>query len=202
MPAHAAPASLRAHLRHLSTGPERVTGVPGDARRPAMMGANSRSQTHAHALANRRAIGIANCAASLLLLLSWPLAAAAQRSGEAWDDSHMQSNSARRFDPSPPRPPIRGSNRFEQSASAPTEAPPTTVPETTLHISQHEWAPGGPSGSSSGASRSSSRGSSSFGGISGGAAPSVSSGISRSSSGSRSSSLRSTSSGSERGRRR
>ena len=167
-----------------------------------MMGANSRSEMQVESRACRRAIEIAISAASLLLLFNWPLAAVAQRSGEAWDDSHMQSNSARSFDPSPPRPPIQGTNRFEQSASAPTEAPPTTVPETTLHISQHEWAPGGPSGSSTGASRSSSRGSSSFGGISGGAAPSVSSGISRGSSGGRSSSLRSTSSGNERGRRR
>lgn len=154
------------------------------------------------ALARRRGLAIAIGAGSVWISLAWPSAAVAQRSGEAWDDSHMRSNSARSFDPSPPRPPIRGTNRFEQSVSNPTAAPPTTVPETTLHISQHEWAPGGPSGGSPGASRSSSRGGASFGGISGGAAPSVSSGISRNSSGGRSSSLRSTSSGNQRGSRR
>lgn len=125
----------------------------------------------------------------LLLSLGQPLVAAAQHSGESWNDDHMQSNSARSFDPAPPRPPIQGTNRFEQSASNPTQAPPTTVPETTLEISQHEWAPGAGS-SASGATSQDRR--STFGGISGQPNPSVSSGIQRSSTG-RSSSLRSSS---------
>ncbi len=164
-----------------------------------MVGVNSRSETRAGVLSRQRAIEIASGAASLLLLFSWPLAAAAQQSGESWDDRHMQSNSERRFDPSPPRPPIQGSTRFEQSAAGVTEAPPTTVPETTLAISPHEWAPGG---AATGVSRSAPSSPSSIsGGIRGGPAATVRSGISRSSSG-RSSSLRSTSSGSERNRRR
>ncbi len=125
----------------------------------------------------------------LWLGLSWPLVAGAQHSGESWNDDHMQSNSARSFDPAPPRPPIQGTNRFEQSASNPTVAPPTTVPETTLEISQHEWAPGGGTSTSRGSSQD--RGPS-FGGISGRPNPSVSSGIQRSSTG-RSSTLRSSS---------
>lgn len=148
-----------------------------------------------------RRVTIAIGAGGLLLSLASPLAATAQSRGEQWDDSHMQSNAAHRLDPLPPRPAVRGTNRFEQSASNPTPAPPTTVPETTMKISPHAWTPGGPSGGSASASRSSSGRGASFGGISGGAAPSVSSGISRSSSG-RSSSLRSTSSGSTRGTRR
>lgn len=125
----------------------------------------------------------------LLVALSQPLVAAAQQSGESWNDQHMQSNSARLADPAPPRPSIQGTNRFEQSASNPTEAPPTTVPETTLEISQHEWAPGGAASVSSGPPQDRR---SSFGGISGRANPSVSSGIQRSST-SRSSTLRSSS---------
>lgn len=164
-----------------------------------MLDTQRRCEIHETRHAIRRGIQIAIGAGSLLLSLGWPLAAAAQRSGESWNDQHMQSNAARRFDPSPPRPPIQGTNRFEQSVSNPTEAPATTVPETTLEISQHEWAPGGPA---TGASRSSSSSRSSItGGIRGGAAPSVSSGIQRSTSG-RSSTLRSTSSSATRSRRR
>jgi hypothetical protein len=129
----------------------------------------------------------------LLLALGRPLDAAAQHSGEAWNDHHKQSNAARLADPAPPRPPIQGTTRFEQSASNPTEAPPTTVPETTLEISQHEWTQGGAASVSRGSSQD---GRSTFGGISGRANPSVSSGIQRSST-ARSSSLRSSS---QRGR--
>ena len=164
-----------------------------------MVGVSPRSETHAAAHSSRRAIEIAISAASLLLLFSWPLAAAAQQSGESWDDRHMQSNSEQRFDASPPRPPIQGSTRFERSAANAPEAPPTAVPETTLAISPHEWAPGG---AATGVSRSAPSSRSSIsGGIRGGPAASVNSGIRRSSSG-RSSTLRSTSSGSERNRRR
>ena len=164
-----------------------------------MLDTRHRSEILGPRRASRLGIAITIGAGTLWLGLGWPPAASAQRSGEAWDDRHMQSNSSRYFEPGPPRPPIRGSNRFEQSATNPTEAPPTTVPETTIEISQHEWAPGG---AATGAARgpASSR-SSISGGIRGSAAPSVSSGIQRSSSG-RSSALRSTASSGQRSRRR
>ncbi len=166
-----------------------------------MVDLQPRSGIHVASIAGSTGVRIVIAAGILLLSLGGPLVAAAQRGGESWNDQHMRSNSARRLDPSPPRPPIRGTNRFEQSARNSTEAPPTTVPETTLQISPHEWAPGGASARAAGASAPSSR-SSVIGGIRGGAAPVARSGIHQRSSGSRSSSLRSSSSRRDRGTRR
>lgn len=78
----------------------------------------------------------------LLSLALFPWTVAAEPGAAAWDDSHMRSNFARRFDDVPPRPAIRGSDRYHQVIEAPAETPRVGVAETTLKISPHEWAPG------------------------------------------------------------
>jgi hypothetical protein len=96
--------------------------------------------------------------------------------GAAWDDSHMRSNFARQRGPAPPRPAVQGADRYHQAAAEPTPTPPTSVAETTLRISPHEWTPGGPSAGPGSAAPPWASGSS--GGHSlGSAAPTVSSGV-------------------------
>jgi hypothetical protein len=78
-----------------------------------------------------------------LLLLSLALVPfTAGADPAAWDDSHMRSSFAHRFDDVPPRPPIRGADRYHQAIEAPAETPRVGVAETTLEISPHEWQPG------------------------------------------------------------
>jgi hypothetical protein len=60
----------------------------------------------------------------------------------AWDDSHMRSNFARRFDDVPPRPPIQGEVRYHQVLEAPADTPRIDVPEMTLTLNPHGWQPG------------------------------------------------------------
>jgi len=82
---------------------------------------------------------------SLPLALALNLATAAGAETE-WDDSHMRSNFARQRGPAPPRPPVQGADRYHQANEEPAPTPPTSVAETILRISPHEWKPGGPSG--------------------------------------------------------
>jgi hypothetical protein len=126
----------------------------------------------------------------LALCFALPLALVPAAGAEpAWDDSHMRSNFARQRGPAPPRPPIQGTDRYHQATENPTSTPPTSVAETTLRISPHEWTPGGPTLGGGNSAPPWARGS---GGYSlGGAAPSVSSGIRGSSAGLSRGSLRS-----------
>jgi hypothetical protein len=57
---------------------------------------------------------------------------------ERWDDSHMQSNFARRTGALAPRV-IVGSTRYDETASA----PPARVEEQLLSLNPHGWTPGG-----------------------------------------------------------
>jgi hypothetical protein len=74
---------------------------------------------------------------SVLFSVSAWAEAPADRSAERWDDSHMQSNFARRTGPVTPRL-IVGSTRY--GATAPT--PPSRVEEQLLSINPHGWTPG------------------------------------------------------------
>lgn len=84
----------------------------------------------------------------LVLSLGASGARAEAGTGSDWDDSHMQSNFARQQGPAPPRPAVQGTDRYHTATDDPTATPPTSVAETTLRISPHEWTPGGPTSAS------------------------------------------------------
>jgi len=81
----------------------------------------------------------ANLLLLTLALVPWTAGA---EPGTAWDDSHMRSSFAHRFDDVPPRPPIQGADRYHQAIESPAPTPAVGVAETTLKISPHEWQPG------------------------------------------------------------
>jgi len=85
---------------------------------------------------------------ALVLSLGASGARAEAGTGADWDDSHMQSNFARQQGPAPPRPAVQGTDRYHTATDDPTATPPTSVAETTLRISPHEWTPGGPTSAS------------------------------------------------------
>jgi hypothetical protein len=76
---------------------------------------------------------------SVLLSVSAWAEPPADRTGEGWDDSHMQSNFSRRASERVPHRVILGSTRYGDA----TATPPTRVTETILSINPHGWTPGG-----------------------------------------------------------
>jgi len=68
------------------------------------------------------------------------------RAAEAWNDRNMRSNFAHFLERPGDRPAILG---VDADGHIVHDAKPAThVPELTLHISPHEWQPGGPRGGS------------------------------------------------------
>lgn len=80
--------------------------------------------------------------AAPLLFVCFAARAEEPGAGESWNDRHMRSNFAHFLDRPGDRPAILG---VDQDGHIVHDAKPTThVPELTLHISPHEWQPGGP----------------------------------------------------------
>lgn len=87
--------------------------------------------------ATLRIAGLLGIGSALLLAGAAAAGSPAASGGAGWDDRHMRSNVARRFEGEIARPPVMIDGR--EAAAAPA---PTHVEEQLLSLSQHPWQRG------------------------------------------------------------